>query len=77
MLNVNAGKTFRFGKYYMGISANVNNVLDNRDYVTGGFEQIRLGNLPEALNTGNQAMFAPKYWHDRGRSYFINVFFRF
>ncbi len=77
MLNLNAGKTFRFGKYFMGISANVNNVLNNRDYVTGGFEQIRLGNLPEALDAGNQAMFAPKYWYDRGTSYFINVFFRF
>ncbi|MBA5629131.1 TonB-dependent receptor [Moheibacter lacus] len=77
MLNLNAGKTFRFGKYYMGISANVNNVLDNRDYVTGGFEQIRLGNLPEAMDEGNQSMFGPKYWYDRGRSYFINVFFRF
>lgn len=77
MLNLNAGKTFRFGKYYMGISANVNNVLNNRDYVTGGFEQIRIGNLPEALNPNNQAMFAPKYWYDRGTSYFINVFFRF
>lgn len=77
MLNLNAGKTFRFGKYFMGISANVNNVFNNRQYVTGGFEQIRLGNLPEALNTNNQAMFGSKYWYDRGRSYFINVFFRF
>lgn len=77
MVNVNAGKTFRFGKYYMGISANVNNVFDNRDYVTGGFEQIRNGNLPEAMNPHNQVMFGPKYWYDRGRSYFINVFFRF
>jgi len=77
MLNLNAGKTFRFGKYYMGISANVNNILNNRDYVTGGFEQIRLGNLPEALDVNNQKMFSPKYWYDRGTSYFINVFFRF
>ncbi len=77
MLNLNAGKTFRFGKYYMGISANVNNVLNNRDYVTGGFEQIRLGNYPEAMQTNNQIMFSPKYWYDRGTSYFINVFFRF
>ncbi len=77
MLNLNAGKTFRFGKYYMGISANVNNVLNNRDYVTGGFEQMRLGSLPEALDPKQQAMFGPKYWYDRGRSYFINVFFRF
>ncbi len=78
MLNINAGKTFRFGKYYMGISANVNNVLNNRDYVTGGFEQIRIGNLDVLANRpGYDKMFSPKYWYDRGTSYFINVFFRF
>ena len=49
MLNINFGKTFRMGKYFMGISANINNVLDNRDYVTGGFEQTRIGNL-DVLN---------------------------
>src|SRR5690554_167507 len=78
MLNINVGKTFRMGKYFMGISANINNVLDNRDYVTGGFEQTRIGNL-DVLNDrpGYQQVFAPRYWYDRGRSYFINVFFRF
>ena len=78
MLNINFGKTFRMGKYFMGISANINNVLDNRDYVTGGFEQTRIGNL-DVLNDrpGYQQVFAPRYWYDRGRSYFINVFFRF
>lgn len=78
MLNINVGKTFRMGKYFMGISANINNVLDNRDYVTGGFEQTRIGSL-DVLNDrpGYQQVFAPRYWYDRGRSYFINVFFRF
>lgn len=78
MLNINAGKTFRMGKYFMGISANINNVLDNRDYVTGGFEQTRIGSL-DVLETrpGYQKVFGPKYWYDKGRSYFINVFFRF
>ncbi|HLV24508.1 MAG TPA: TonB-dependent receptor [Moheibacter sp.] len=78
MLNLNAGKTFRFGKYYMGISANVNNVLNNRQYVTGGFEQVRIGNLDVlADRPGYDKVFSPRYWYDRGRSYFINVFFRF
>lgn len=77
MLNINAGKTFRIGKYFMGISANLNNVFNNRKYVTGGFEQIRMGNLPEALDADNQVMFGPKLWYDRGRSFFINAFFRF
>ncbi len=78
MLNVNIGKTFRIGKYFAGISASVNNVLDNRDYVTGGFEQIRVGSLQVlADNPAYSKIFGPKYWYDRGRSYFINAFFRF
>lgn len=78
MLNLNAGKTFRIGKYFMGISANVNNVLNNRDYVTGGFEQARIGNVDILRERpGYQKVFAPRYWYDRGTSYFINVFFRF
>lgn len=78
MLNLNAGKTFRFGKYFMGISANVNNVLNNRQYVTGGFEQVRVGSLDVlAERPGYAKVFGPRYWYDRGRSYFINVFFRF
>lgn len=78
MLNINIGKTFRIGKYFAGISASVNNVLDNRDYVTGGFEQIRVGSLQVlADNPAYSKIFGPKYWYDRGRSYFINAFFRF
>lgn len=78
MLNINVGKTFRIGKYFMGISANVNNVLDNRDYISGGFEQTRIGNINTVLeNPLSKKVFAPKYWYDTGRSYFINAFFRF
>lgn len=78
MLNINAGKTFRMGKYFMGISANINNVFDNRKYVTGGFEQTRIGSLDVLKDRpGYQKVFAPKYWYDKGRSYFLNVFLRF
>lgn len=78
MLNINVGKTFRIGKYFMGISANINNVLNNRDYVTGGFEQIRVGNLSVLQDKpAYSTIFGPKYWYDNGRSYFINAFFRF
>lgn len=78
MLNINLGKSFRIGKYFMGISANINNVLDNRDYVTGGFEQTRVGNLGVLVDKPlYQQVFAPKYWYDRGRSYFLNAYFRF
>lgn len=78
MLNFSVGKTFRFGKYFAGLSASVNNVLNNRDYVTGGFEQIRVGSLNVLQDhPAYSKIFGPKLWYDRGRSYFINAYFRF
>ncbi|SMC32829.1 carboxypeptidase-like regulatory domain-containing protein [Moheibacter sediminis] len=77
MLNVNAGKSFRFGQYNMGISLTVNNVLNNKNYVTSGFEQMRVGNYVEAQQEQSQRRFAPRMWYDQGISYFLNVYFRF
>ncbi len=77
MLNANAGKTFRFGDYYMGISLTVNNVLDNKDYRTGGFEQLRVANYNNAQDEKYMKTFGNKYWYDQGLSYFLNVFLRF
>lgn len=79
MLNANAGKSFIFGKYRMGVSLSVNNILNNRDYVTGGFEQGRNVNFPEALSDSGRKYpyFAPKLWYDRGTTFFANVYLRF
>ncbi len=79
MLNANAGKSFQFGKYRMGISVSVNNILNNRDYVTGGFEQGRNVNFSDALTDAQRATpyFGPKLWYDRGRTFFTNVYLRF
>jgi hypothetical protein len=78
-LNANAGKSWVIGKYYVLISATVNNILDNRKYITGGFEQTRnakFDTFSEDLNR-EYPLFGPKYWYTQGRSYFINLQFRF
>ena len=79
MLNANVGKSFMFGKYRMGASLSVTNILNNRNYVTGGFEQGRVVNFPEALDELNRATpwFGPKLWYDRGTQFFANVYLRF
>lgn len=79
MLNANAGKSFLIGKYRMGISVSVNNILNNRNYVTGGFEQGRNVNFTEAFQDSQRQnpYFAPKLWYDRGRTFFANVYLRF
>lgn len=77
MLNLNVGKTFRFGNYYLGTSLTVNNVLDNKNYVTGGFEQLRLGNYDDALNPNVRTLLGPRMFYGSGRTFFFNVYVRF
>lgn len=79
MLNANVGKSFLIGKYRMGISFSVNNILNNRDYVTGGYEQGRKSNFRDAFeeSTRPNPYFGPRLWYDRGRTFFANVYFRF
>ncbi|MGV4411759.1 hypothetical protein ACQ1R0_04755 [Ornithobacterium rhinotracheale] len=77
MLNANAGKTFRIGNYYVGLSLSVNNVLNNKNYITSGFEQLRLANYQSLTDQRKRRTFGNKYWYDQGTSYFLNIFVRF
>ncbi|WP_395090597.1 TonB-dependent receptor [Vaginella massiliensis] len=77
MFNLNAGYSKRIGKYYALISGSVNNLFDNKEYITGGFEQLRLGSFANATNPAYRTMMGPKYWYGIGRSYFVNIIFRF
>ena len=77
MLNVNVGKTYRLGSYYLGLSLTANNVLDNKNYVTGGFEQLRLGSYDNAINPYQQKLFGPRMFYGSGRTFFFNVYVRF
>ena len=78
-INANVGKSWIFGKYYVLISASVNNILDNTNYITGGFEQTRNVKFQSFKedNDREQPLFGPKYWYTQGRSYFVNLQFRF
>jgi len=64
------GKSWRFGDYYLLVSLNVSNILDEQDFAFGGFEQFRYD--PNELEK-----FPPKYFYLYGRQYFLNISFRF
>ena len=77
-VNLVGGKSWKLGKYYVGLFASINNVL-NEVYKTGGFEQGRNANYRElrkdkALDT---PVFGSKYWYGRGATYFLNLNVRF
>jgi len=64
-----AYKSFKWDDYRMALSVSVNNILDNQDFVTGGYEQLRFD------PTRGKDYFASKYFYGYGRNYFLGVVF--
>ena len=72
-LDASLGKSFRFQyKYYLNINLNVTNLLNNKNIVTGGYEQARIDQTFE-----NYDKFQPKLYYYSGLQYYLNVSFRF
>lgn len=69
-LDMFCGKSFKIKNYFININLNVNNLLNNTDFITGGFEQLR-------YDTQNIGKFPPKFSYMYGRTYFAMVSFRF
>jgi len=70
-LNFSAGKSWKVkDKYFIKININVNNVLDNTDFQTGGFEQLR-------YDQNDIGKFPAKIGYMYGRTYFAMVSFSF
>ena len=72
-LNMNIGKSWKIHrKYYINIILSVRNILDNKDYIIGGYEQARYGNIDFIRN--NYAI-TPKFYYATGRTFFLNLIF--
>lgn len=72
-LDLGIGKSFRIKyKYFININFNVSNVLDNQNLVTGGYEQYRYES-----DTQLYEKFPSKYFYGLGRTYYLNIGFRF
>jgi hypothetical protein len=69
-IDIWGGKSWKIDGYNFGFSLSVNNILDNTSIITNGFEQYR-------FDKANLDKFPNKYYYMYGRSYFLNVFFRF
>ena len=78
VVNLVGGKSWKLGKYYVGLFASVNNLLDEV-YKTGGFEQGRNANYRELRDDKalDKPVFGSKYWYGRGTTYFLNLNLRF
>jgi hypothetical protein len=63
-------KSFKIDDYYIGLSLNVSNILNNKDLATGGFEQLR-------YDSSEPGKFPPRIFYLYGRSFFLNINLRF
>jgi hypothetical protein len=57
---------------FLSFTAGINNLLNNRNVISGGYEQLRFD-----FETRDPDAFPPKYYYAPGTTYFINMTFRF
>lgn len=73
------GKSFMLSKIskkiprstFLYINAGISNLLDNKEVVTGGFEQLR------GVEASRVTLFPTKYFYGYGRNFFVNLSLKF
>ncbi len=72
-LDLFAGKSWRIdNKYYIYLNVGINNILNNQEFLTGGYEQLRYD-----YTERNVDKFPPKYFYAYGTNYFAMLGLRF
>ena len=75
LMNLSVGKSWYIQrKYNFGFSLNVQNLLNNRNVRTGGYEQSR---LISSTGKSRYYKFDSKYFYMPGTNYMLNLYFRF
>jgi len=70
VMNVFAGKSWKIKQSFLRLNVNVNNVLNNTDFRTGGYEQLR-------FDSNEIDKFPPKYGYMYGLNYFAMITYIF
>ena len=75
VLNANVGKSWYIKRQYnIGFSLSVNNILNNTNIRTGGYEQTR---LIDSEDFKRYYRFDSKYFYMMGTNYMLTIWFRF
>jgi len=62
------GKSFKFDDKFVYLNVGVSNILNNTEFITGGFEQLRFN-----YATKDPDNFPSNYFYSFGRTYFISL----
>lgn len=72
-LDASVGKSYRImQKYFLQLNLSANNLLNNKNISTGGYEQLRFD-----FEEKNVDKFPPRYFYMIGTNFFLNVAVRF
>ena len=82
MLDASIGKQFRIGKNPMSVNLTLTNLTNNRDIVTGGYEQSRSNySMRKNGDKGSERLYDfsqnPKKYYAQGFNFMLNVNYRF
>ena len=72
LIDANIGKSWKIKNYYINLNFQIANILDKTDFKTGGYEQLRYAGL-----TSDLKKFPSRYYYAYGRTYYLNLGFRF
>ena len=73
--NISLYKEFRFSySKRLGVNASVNNIFDDQNYPSLAFEDIRVQNNGRGIDPSE---FPTRYLYSPGRTYFINIAYKF
>ncbi|MEN0005625.1 MAG: TonB-dependent receptor [Bacteroidota bacterium] len=65
------GKSWKIDDFFIYLTVGVSNILDNQDFITGGYEQFRFD-----FENKDTSIFPNRYFYAFGRTYFINLAFK-
>ena len=72
-VDIFCGKSIRFkNRSTLNINLNVGNILNNKNFITGGFEQFRFD-----FEGKDVSKFAPRYFYAFGTNYSLNISYVF
>ncbi len=71
------GGSKKFGDHYIYLNIGINNILNNQNLRTGGFEQTRLATVDNSNTIEDLGRFPSRYFFAYGRNYFVNLSYRF
>ena len=71
-VNLSGGKSWKIGDKYLRLYAQINNILNNQEFITGGYEQMRFDYAEQDLKK-----FSPVYFYSYGTNYMLILTFQF